>query len=161
MQRPGRADRSPTAVPVIAQPPNAAPLDRTEGGAVAGPPLHRPWFRSVSWLLAWEQRRSAVRFCREMLAMHAKLGAANPGLSGRSLYRLVVAARLGLSDRDADALLLRAEQSYSIWPVERELCFRDVVHYLAVTEFATEDGDLPWVAEYTTGIVNEVIPRSL
>jgi hypothetical protein len=115
----------------------------------------------VSWLLAWEQRRSAVRFCREMMAMHAKVGAANPGLSGRSLYRLVVAARLGLSVQAADSLLLGAEQSYSIWPVERELCFRDVVHYLAVTEFATEHGDLPWVAEYTTGIVNEVIPRSL
>jgi hypothetical protein len=160
MQSPGLADRSPTAVPVIAQPPNAAPFDPTEGGAVTGP-LHRPWFRSMSWLLAWKQHRSAVRCCREMLAMHAKVGAANPGLSGRSLYRLVVAARLGLSDRAADAVLLRAEQSYSIWPVERELYFRDVVHYLAVTEFATEHGDLPWVAEYTTGIVDEVIQRSL
>jgi hypothetical protein len=160
MQSPGHADRSPTAVPVIAQPPDAAPLDRTEGGAVTGP-SHRPWFRSMSWLLAWEQQRSVVRCCQEMLAMHAKVGAANPGLSGQALYRLVVGARLGLSDRAADAVLLRAEQSYSIWPVERELRFRDVVHYLAVTEFTTEHGDLPWVAEYTTGIVNEVIQRSL
>jgi hypothetical protein len=160
MQSPGHADRSPKAVPVTTQPPNAAPLDRTEGGAVTEP-LHRPWFSAIPWLLAWEQQRSAVRCCREMLAMHAKVGAANPGLSGRSLYLLVVAARGGLSDRAADAVLLRAEQSYSIWPVERELCFRDVVHYLAVTEFVAEHGDLPWVAEFTTGIVDEVIQRSL
>jgi hypothetical protein len=160
MQSPGHADRPPTAVPVIAQPPNAAPLDRTEGGAVTEP-LHRPWFSSISWLLAWEQQRSAVRCCREMLAMHAKVSAANPGLSGRSLYLLVVAARLGLSDRAADTVLLHAEQSYSIWPVERELRFQDVVHYLAVTEFVAEHGGLPWVAEYTTSIVDEVIQGSL
>jgi hypothetical protein len=131
------------------------------GAAHVTAPSRRPWFSSISWLLAWEQRRSAARCCRQMLALHAQVGAEYPGFTGLALYRLIVAARLGASVQAADTVLLHAEQSYSIWPVDRELRFRDVVHYLAVTEFAAEHGDLPWLAETTKAIVNEVIPHGL
>ena len=143
-----------------ARPSAHAPLSARLTAPVPAPP-HRLWFGSISWLLAWEQRRSAVRCCREMLALHAKACAAHPGLSGMALYRLIVAARLGVMAASADTVLLQAEQSYSIWPVDRALRFREIVHYLAVTEFAEKYGTLPWLAADTTRIVNEVIPSEL
>lgn len=139
---------------------HAAPLTPPLAAPVPVP-QQRLWFGSISWLLAWEQRRWAARCCHEMLALHAKVCAEHPGLSGLALYRLIVAARLGVMSPSADTVLLHAEQSYSIWPVNRELRFRELVHYLAVTEFTGKHGALPWLSADTTRIVNELIPHSL
>lgn len=154
MPRPSLEARPSVSMPLT------GPLGPALGAPVAAPP-QKLWFSSISWLLAWEQRRWATRCCHELMALHAEVSAAHPGLGGLALYRLIVATRLRVQAAAADTVLLQAEQSYSIWPVDRELRFREVVHYLAVTEFTALHGTLPWLAQDTTRIVNELIPHSL
>jgi hypothetical protein len=87
-----------------------------------------------AWLSAWRERRSASRCCRDLLQLYRVVAARHPELGGDGLYRQVVAARIG-GDGGASAVVRRATESYATWPVERALTFRDVVHYLAVSEF--------------------------
>jgi hypothetical protein len=84
-----------------------------------------------------------------------------PELKGKSLYRRVVAARLHDDDLAAEAVLQHAEQSFAIWPVERALNFRDVVHYLAVSQFMALHGDAHWVYADMKRIVDAIIPHQL
>ena len=95
-----------------------------------------------------------------MLALHRKLSTSYPELKGPSLYRRVVAARIG-DDLAAEAVLQHAQQSFAIWPVERALTFRDVVHYLAVSEFTAKHVGARWVVADMKHIVDAMIPQHL
>ena len=132
------------------QPQSAAPT----GGSAAGQ------YR-FSFLLAWRERRFAAARCRTLLRLYRAALGTNPQASAQQLYRLVVATHLGGNAGAADAVLRHAEASYAIWPVSRNLSFRDVVHYLAVTEFVATHQGSHWVCEDTKGIVEALIPAEL
>jgi len=112
------------------------------------------------WLLAWREKRFAAACARSMLKQHRDLSTRYPELKGPSLYRRVVAARVG-SDLAAEAVLQHAEQSFAIWPVERALNFRDVVHYLAVSEFVATHSNTRWVLADMKRVVESLIPHNL
>jgi hypothetical protein len=113
-----------------------------------------------TWLLAWRERRFAATCAREMVRLHRELSIRFPELKGLGLYHRVVAARTGNATA-ADAVLERAEQSFAIWPVERALTFRDVVHYLAVSEFIATHSHARWVYADMKRIVDAQIPSHL
>jgi YHS domain-containing protein len=113
-----------------------------------------------SWLLAWRERRFANACARDMLRLRSEFASRYPELKGPSLYRRVAAARVG-DDLAAEAVLQHAKQSFAIWPVERELTFRDVVHYLAVQEFVAAHPDARWVVADMKRVVDAVIPAHL
>lgn len=99
----------------------------------------RGW--AVSWLLAWRERRYAVRISRELLALYRSVSVAHPELSDRERYGLAVMARDKCDATTANTILECAEESFASWPVSRELTLCDVAHYLAVKEFiANHDG---------------------
>jgi hypothetical protein len=113
-----------------------------------------------TWLLAWRERRYANACARSMLGLYHQLKAQHPELDGPSLYRRVVAARVG-DATEADGVLRHAEQSFAVWPAERALTFRDVVHYLAVSEFVAQHPNARWVVADMRRVVDAVIPHQL
>ena len=128
-------------------------------GAVPAPRPRRH-FRPL--FVGWRERHHAARTSRQLLKLHRKLAAAHPGLSKQQLYRLIVMARLGSTAQAADAVLSRAAESFATWPVERALTFRDVVHYLAVSDYLGADAALAqWTRENLGRVVAEFVPDTM
>ena len=111
--------------------------------------------------LAWRERSFASVRSREMLKLYWTVTARHPGLTGLHLYRKIVAARSSGTAVDADAILDCAEQSFTDWPVSRELKFRDVVHCIAVLEFLDTHKDAHGIQANLRPVVNAVIPSQL
>jgi transposase-like protein len=93
----------------------------------------------VASFVSPSESRYVAQITRELLRLHWVVTACHPGLLRREIYRKIVMAHTGCDDAEAGSLLRRAEQSFATWPTERELTFADVVHYLAVSEYLTDD----------------------
>lgn len=91
------------------------------------------WFKRLAPRTA--ERRYALHKSREALSLYLRVQQERPDLRGRDLYREIVARRGQQTAGADDSVLDRSEQSFCTWPVPRELSFRDVVHYLVVTEY--------------------------
>jgi hypothetical protein len=102
------------------------PSDPVPGGGAGNP---------LSWLLAWRERRFAAERSRQLMRLHGTVSTAHPGLAKAALYRRIVAARIGEDELAVERVLRQADESFASWPVPRALNFRDVVHYLVVSEF--------------------------
>jgi transposase-like protein len=112
--------------------------------------------------LGRREKQHAAKTSRELLDLYRTVAAANPRLGKQELYRRIVMARLGGTVAAADAVLARAEQSFATWPVERALTFRDVVHYLAVSDYvATNEDAADWTRENLGRVVEKLVPESL
>jgi hypothetical protein len=85
--------------------------------------------------VAHAERRYAKEASEQLLALYQRQRDEKPELNGRALYESVVAERLGTASHRAVELVRRAEDSFTTWPVERDLTFRDVVHYLIFDEY--------------------------
>jgi transposase-like protein len=110
----------------------------------------------------WREKHFAARISRELLELHRKVAAAHPRLTKHELYREIVMSRLGGTPAAAEAALTRAAESFASWPVERPLTFRDVVHYLAVSDYlATNDDIAEWTQENLGRVVASVVPEDL
>jgi hypothetical protein len=102
----------------------------------------------------------AARASQEMLHLHSVVTADCPALPPREIYLKVLMARSAYSPAEAAAILDCAEDSFAIWPVSRALTFRDVVHYVAVTEFFRVGGVLS-IRSDLGHLVAELIPQNL
>ena len=85
--------------------------------------------------VAHDERRYARQASRELLELYQLVHREHPELSGRELYIAVIARRLGPNAGNAADIVLRAEESFTDWPVERALRFSHVVHYQIFDEF--------------------------
>jgi hypothetical protein len=85
--------------------------------------------------VAHAERSYAKHASSQMLELYQRARREHPEMSPRSLYQSVVAQRLGQESRRAAEIVRRAEESFTDWPVERELKFRHVVHYLIFDEY--------------------------
>src|ERR1700746_2068499 len=82
------------------------------------------------------ERRYAKEASEQLLDLFRREQRDHPELKGRAPYEAVTARRLGLNPPiSATEIVRRAEESFADWPVERELRFRDVVHYLIFDEY--------------------------
>ncbi len=108
------------------------------------PPLHellgrlRQFPRNLGVFIAHAERHYARQASRELLELYWREHSEHPELTGRSLYVAVVARRLGPDATSAADVVLRAEESFTDWPVERELRFRHVVHYQIFAEYTRQ-----------------------
>jgi hypothetical protein len=144
----GTAAQSTAAVP--------AQFPRAERSAGWGRKLLGPLF------VGWREKQHAARTSRELLKIYHSVAAAHPGLKPPELYRHIVMARLGGTRAGADAILDRAAESFATWPVERALTFRDVVHYLAVSDYlATNEDAAEWTRENLGRVVSSLVPDNL
>ena len=92
--------------------------------------------------------------------MYRKVRAQHPGLTGIALYEKVVSSLPGVSAEAAQTLVRAAEQTFAEWPEERELTFRDVVHYLCFDRFP-QFHNRNWTRTSLRGAVESVIPEDL
>ena len=82
------------------------------------------------------ERRYAKQASAQLLDLFWSERRERPDLNDRALYEAVTARRLGENPPiSAAEIVRRAEESFADWPVERDLRFRDVVHYLIFDEY--------------------------
>jgi YHS domain-containing protein len=141
-----------------------------DGGTGLADVIAGPWPGTVvrtearglfALVLAWRERRFAAARCREMMSLHGTVRSVYPELTGTALYRQILIGRGGSNPATVDEVLRNAEQSFAIWPVARELTFRDVVHYLAVSEFVSSYDGTPWVHVNMKRVVESMVPHDL
>jgi hypothetical protein len=136
------------------------------------PPLHqllgrlRQLPRNLGVFVAHDERRYARQASRQLLELYTLEHREHPELSGRALYTAVVARRLGPGATGPGAtgaadIVRRAEESFTDWPVERELRFRHVVHYQIFDEY-TRQGAARHSTRTNIGVVvARIIPEEI
>jgi hypothetical protein len=91
--------------------------------------------RNLGVFVARSERRYAREASTQLLKLLQSKQHQQPDLSRRALYEAVIAERLGPDAAKAAEVIRRAEESFTDWPVERELRFRHVVHYQIFNEY--------------------------
>jgi hypothetical protein len=118
--------------------------------------------RNLGVFVAHAERRYAKEASVQLLGLFWHEQREHPELKGRALYEAVVARRLGSNPPLSAAVIVRrAEESFVDWPRERELRFRDVVHYQIFDEYMRY-GKVRVGTRTNIGVaVARIIPREL
>lgn len=85
------------------------------------------------------ERRFASRVCAESLAALQVVRATQANLHADALYEAVVASRTKLDAAQAHAIVRRAHESLGDWGNDREAKFIDVVQYMIVSEYLSQN----------------------
>ena len=115
----------------------------------------------VRRLLTVSERWYAWRASRAMLKQYHRARTVGHTLSGRPLYEDILCRHFGFTPAGAAAILNGAENSYCLWPLKRELRFRDVVSYVVVQEYLHINNFLRGTQTDMRRIVARVIPAEL
>ena len=116
---------------------------------------------SLSFLVARRERVYAERESAMMLELYRGVRSANAQLAGKKLYEKIVAHRLGCDEREAREIVRHADESYAQWPDDRDLAFRDVVHYVIVHHLLAPHTGFVGTLANTEQTVMAVIPGEL
>jgi len=92
-------------------------------------------YELIAAMISFRETAHALRTSRAFMRHYRTVSASQPGLARRDLYRRILMARSGTSEQDAEATLVRAEQSFATWPRPRPLTYVDVVRYVAVSDY--------------------------
>jgi hypothetical protein len=112
-------------------------------------------------LAARAERRYAEEASAQLLQLYRQERRKHPELNHRALYQSIVAHRLGRDAGRAAEIVRRAEESFADWPADRELKFRDVVHYLIFDEY-THRGTVREGTKTNMGVVvGRLIPDDI
>jgi hypothetical protein len=145
----------------LAESRHLAPHPMTET-PTAGQPVQGTAIQGLrAWLRAWRERRDTGQCCRELLALYHRVADSHPQLLGQELYRRVLASHLGPTGPTVDEVLQGAKDSFASWPADRDIKFRDVVHYLAAVRLMGGSGGDLTVRADIRAVVDEAIPHSL
>ena len=118
--------------------------------------------RNLGVFVAYAERRYAKEASEQLLELFRLEQREHPELKGRALYEAVIARRLGANPPISAAnIVRRAEESFADWPAERDVKFRDVVHYQVFDEY-TRKGEVRVGARTNMGqVVARIIPAEL
>ena len=99
------------------------------------------WLRAIltAPLKRRAERRFASRVCAESLAALQVVRATQANLQGDALYEAVVARRTKFDATQARAIVRRAHESLEDWGNDREAKFVDVVQYMIVSEYISQN----------------------
>jgi hypothetical protein len=117
------------------------------------------WLRAK--LVEWRERRYARKVCAEALAACQAVRADDPDLKGHRLYGRVVRRRTECDEQGDQALVRRAEESFTLWPIERDLNFRDVVEYMIISEYFGSSGVVTGTRTDVKELIKPLIPDGL
>jgi hypothetical protein len=117
--------------------------------------------RSRLLFLAHAERRYARQAATQLLELYWRQRGEHPDLKPRALYQSVVAQRLGPQANRAAEIVRRAEESFTDWPVERELRFRHVVHYLIFEEYTHGGKAREGTRINMGGVVARIVPEDI
>ncbi|MGH8133915.1 MAG: hypothetical protein ACRETP_11915 [Steroidobacteraceae bacterium] len=103
----------------------------------------------------------ARRVSRELLRWYRQVRGEQPQLAGKALYQQVIMRRSKLELSAAIRIVWTAEQSFSVWPTDHDLRFRDVVMYVAIDEYLRSHEGYPGTQTTMAKVVARVIPDDL
>ena len=101
------------------------------------------------------------RVSRRMLGRFRAIVRSKPRLDSTEAYRLLVQDHMHCDSRAADRILLGATQSFAVWPEDRDLQLRDVIHYVAVTEYLQHSAGSRGMRSDVQAVVNAMVPGNL
>ena len=118
--------------------------------------------RKLGVFVAHAERRYAKRASRQLLELYWCQQRERPELTGRPLYEAIIARRLGSNPPLSAVQIVRlAEESFVDWPRERQVKFRDVVHYQIFDEYMRQ-GEVRTGTRSNIGVVvARIIPDEL
>ena len=111
--------------------------------------------------VAYAERRYAEQASAELLSLYWRKRDEHPELGPRATYEAVVTDRLGPDAQRAAEIIRRAEESFTDWPVERELKFRHVVHYLVFDEYMRAGRARAGTKTNMGGAVARIVPEHI
>ena len=112
-------------------------------------------------LVSRAERRYAKEASSQLLELYRQERRGRPELNPRALYQSIVAQRLGPQSGRAGEIVRRAEESFTDWPSNRELKFRDVVHYLIFDEYIRSANAREGTKTNMGVVVGRVIPDDI
>jgi hypothetical protein len=121
----------------------------------------RRFTSNLGVFVARDERRYAKQASAQLLELYQAEHRERPQLAGRSLYEAVIARRLGPASKRAAEIVRRAEESFTDWPVERELRFRHVVHYQIFDEYVHLGSERPGTRTNIGVVVSQIIPEEI
>jgi hypothetical protein len=108
-----------------------------------------------------KEKRFAKIASLEILHLYVSQRIANPDLYGRPLYQKVTSKYLDVTDIEALDVVKRAEQSFAIWPHEREVRLQDVARYIIVNEYIETHGVRSGVGSHFKEVIHKIISDKL
>ena len=121
----------------------------------------RRFQRNLGVFVARSERRYAREASTQLLKLFQRKQRQHPGLSRRAMYEAVIAERLGPDAGKAAEVIRRAEESFTDWPVERELRFRHVVHYQIFNEYIRSSPARQGTQTNMGAVVARIIPEDI
>lgn len=117
--------------------------------------------RNLGVFVAYAERRYAKSASQQLLELFRHEQRERPELKGRTLYEAVIARRLGSNPTlSAAEIVRRAEESFADWPTDRELKFRDVVHYQIFDEYMRQSQVVGTRTNFGVAVA-QIIPAEL
>jgi hypothetical protein len=107
------------------------------------------------------ERYQVRRTCAQLMSLYQKACETSPGVLKIDLYTQVVQEYSGADADGVRRILRRAAESYAMWPDDRDLIFRDIVNYFAVTKCRSADPKSIGVRTDVIDIVSNLIPAEL
>jgi hypothetical protein len=119
------------------------------------------WVGRVNVMRSWRERGIARDISRECLRIFRELEDTQPKVKGVARYLEVVVRHTGADPTAALDVIDGAHESFACWPVERALCFRDVVHYLAAQQCLAGRPPEQGILTHLTSIIDAEIPQGI
>ena len=117
--------------------------------------------RNFNFVAVMRERMVIRRTCNHSLRLYHRIRADMPDASKMDIYQQVVQQRGNHTPSDVRGILRHAEESFAKWPVDRDLTFRDLVAYLAVTDCMRANPGSKGVRSEVLGVVADTIPAEL
>jgi hypothetical protein len=117
--------------------------------------------RQFNFVAVMRERAQIKRTCTQSMRLYRAISAEMPEASKLELYAQVVKRRGDHDEAAVRDILRHAEESFALWPVDRDLTFRDLVAYLAVTDCMRANPGSKGVRSEVLGVVAEAVPAEL
>ena len=117
--------------------------------------------RQFNFIAVMRERNQIRRTCVESLKIYRQVAEEIPEASKTALYTRFIEKRCVADPRDVREIIRHAVESFASWPVERDLTFRDLVCYLAITECLQANPTEIGVHARVFDVVSNIIPADL
>lgn len=109
----------------------------------------------------FKERRFTLRTATAMLILYRQNDARLPLQPRSELFIKVICGHVGCGREDAVKLMNDARTSYASWPVQRDLTFCDIVHYVSFLEFTKVQGLGAWMNTDLTPLIAASVPHKV
>lgn len=109
----------------------------------------------------WQERRAMAAAARALLRAYQRLMTAQPAVTPVQRYQQLVQQHCACTAAEAEQVVVSAFESYAQWPHPRQVCLRDVIHYLAVTGFLLGHPGTLGVCADVTEVVDGIVAVEL